>query len=801
MKKIFFPFLLIFFFSINTYSQYVHKIKADSVLITNDSCTAELNLENSTKNVNGFLYNKGKGRTEFRKGLIKIDDTLYIIGNDTLNIAKGIAFGNYIKNQNTTAQTANAWINASLNIGGSAFDSNYKLNLYQSSTSLGTIKATIPNGSVLTHNGTEGVLTLKADGTNTNTYVQVQSSISQFLLRNSSGSLMGGMVHSNGSFSVEGMNAAATAGIVLGIPNNVATSGLNYGIRINPLSSISFSPTSGSASYAALAITPGINQTGTSNGNIYGLYYSPSLTSVLGTHYFLYAPTGNNILNGASGSTVIGDGFTNATSKLTINPYSAAGGYLMSVTGVTIQRGALNMDMTNWTPSAPAVINISGTNPYMGGSGIPLVNIDVTQSNTAYAVTGYSSKIYRTAATGAGYSTTEYKADVDGYGGNTYGFYSKAVTSATSPNGKAYAFYGEAGLNYFADKVLIGSTADAGNYKLQVTGNTLVNGTTTSTILKLPGGYTMSEAGTTATINSNGFNTIYDLGSNGIPTFKTTNGVFTIERSVAPLVTQILWLKNTAAGTKSDFIIGNINDNVFLNEGTVKGNHIGTNTFVTTGGVTLPGNNLYGISWMFDNQLAASNPNAIWLYDSNNNVPFLVKKNGNILMGSSVDVGAYKLQVTGNAYINGKQSIGTTSNTALLHLAAGTAAANTAPLKFTSGTNLATPENGTVEFDGTNYFVTSANTRYTLAKTLTATETLDFTNTAAQSSSNLTVTLTGAADGDAVSLGIPNSAVNDNSSYSAWVSAANTVTIRFNNYSSAAIDPANGTFRISVIKY
>lgn len=74
-------------------SQYIYKIKADSVLITNDSCTAELNLENSTKSIKGFLYNKGNGRTEFRAGLIKINDSTYIIGNDTLKLKTG-TFGN-----------------------------------------------------------------------------------------------------------------------------------------------------------------------------------------------------------------------------------------------------------------------------------------------------------------------------------------------------------------------------------------------------------------------------------------------------------------------------------------------------------------------------------------------------------------------------------------------------------------------------------------------------------------------------------------------------------------------------------
>ena len=47
---------------------------------------------------------------------------------------------------------------------------------------------------------------------------------------------------------------------------------------------------------------------------------------------------------------------------------------------------------------------------------------------------------------------------------------------------------------------------------------------------------------------------------------------------------------------------------------------------------------------------------------------------------------------------NGKVGIGTTSPTAILHLKAGTATVNTAPLKFTSGTLLDRLELGTIEF-------------------------------------------------------------------------------------------------------
>lgn len=49
---------------------------------------------------------------------------------------------------------------------------------------------------------------------------------------------------------------------------------------------------------------------------------------------------------------------------------------------------------------------------------------------------------------------------------------------------------------------------------------------------------------------------------------------------------------------------------------------------------------------------------------------------------------------------------GITSPTAMLHLPAGTATASTAPLKFTSGTVLGTPEAGTIEYDGTDFFLT-----------------------------------------------------------------------------------------------
>lgn len=52
---------------------------------------------------------------------------------------------------------------------------------------------------------------------------------------------------------------------------------------------------------------------------------------------------------------------------------------------------------------------------------------------------------------------------------------------------------------------------------------------------------------------------------------------------------------------------------------------------------------------------------------------------------------------------------GVTSPTAVIHLAAGTTAASTAPLKFSSGTNMTTAEAGAVEYDGTSLFYTNSS--------------------------------------------------------------------------------------------
>ncbi|WP_207513817.1 hypothetical protein [Longitalea luteola] len=95
MKRILFVFALLYLEkTLRAQTPYIYTIKADSVKITNTCDTAELIIENHTQEVPGFLFNKGRGRTEFRRGLLKISDGVYVVGADTLKLNPWLQGGN-----------------------------------------------------------------------------------------------------------------------------------------------------------------------------------------------------------------------------------------------------------------------------------------------------------------------------------------------------------------------------------------------------------------------------------------------------------------------------------------------------------------------------------------------------------------------------------------------------------------------------------------------------------------------------------------------------------------------------------
>lgn len=102
--------------------------------------------------------------------------------------------------------------------------------------------------------------------------------------------------------------------------------------------------------------------------------------------------------------------------------------------------------------------------------------------------------------------------------------------------------------------------------------------------------------------------------------------------------------------------------------------------------------------------------------------------------------------------------------------------------------NITVPSNATVS--GTN---TGDN------DIRTATATLDFGSIASNGSAELTITVTGAAANDTVMLGAP-AALEAGLTFSGFVSATNTVTVRVHNVSGGSVDPASATWRATVLK-
>ena|SRR5688572_9837721 len=150
---------------------------------------------------------------------------------------------------------------------------------------------------------------------------------------------------------------------------------------------------------------------------------------------------------------------------------------------------------------------------------------------------------------------------------------------------------------------------------------------------------------------------------------------------------------------------------------------------------------------------------------------------------------------------NGNVGIGIATPSAMLHLPASTTAASTASLKINEGSRQTAAEDGTINYVSNNLEFVETSTVYTIAKTLTGTATLNFGSVASLGNETLTITVTGAADGDVVSIGVPNGSMTAGLVFTSWVSASNTVSVQCYNSTVAPIDPASGTFRASVTKY
>ncbi len=97
------------------FAQHVYQIRADTVRIYNTCDTAELVLENRTQDTLGFLFNKGRGRTEFRRLHLASPGPglLSILGQDTVDLGfTGLGDGRYdLLNTNfVTVPIGTSWL-------------------------------------------------------------------------------------------------------------------------------------------------------------------------------------------------------------------------------------------------------------------------------------------------------------------------------------------------------------------------------------------------------------------------------------------------------------------------------------------------------------------------------------------------------------------------------------------------------------------------------------------------------------------------------------------------------------------
>lgn len=170
----------------------------------------------------------------------------------------------------------------------------------------------------------------------------------------------------------------------------------------------------------------------------------------------------------------------------------------------------------------------------------------------------------------------------------------------------------------------------------------------------------------------------------------------------------------------------------------------------------------------------------------------------------SASSGFYAINNTATAqnYLAGNTGIGPSVSTPTAYLQLGAGTTTVPQIILNTSTLLTTPLSGAIERDALSLYFTDVNAvRYTLIKTLRGQTGLDFPSTAAGTSSDLTITVTGATTDDAVSIGL-NGTVPSNGIFYAWVSASNTVTVRFsNNGLVSAIDPGSITVSVLVGKY
>lgn len=230
-----------------------------------------------------------------------------------------------------------------------------------------------------------------------------------------------------------------------------------------------------------------------------------------------------------------------------------------------------------------------------------------------------------------------------------------------------------------------GTNTDRGAYPVQLNGRTIVFS---------PAGnaeFQVEDDGA----NSSNATSVFNIASNSLPTmllttpsnvntllirdYGQTTNLFTIGADNNVALTHVL-TDNATSGKK--WAYGAINTFNPTSGGGSRDAFIDSSTINQTGGASGPYNSFHSIL----TKTACANCAGVWIENSDS---WFGSTSGSLAVGIAR----------------------TTAPTARLHLGAGTATASTAPLKFTSGTNLGTAEAGAMEYNGTSLFFSPSTTR------------------------------------------------------------------------------------------
>jgi hypothetical protein len=782
----------------NTVSaQNVYTIKADSVKLTGCD-SAELIIENHTQGIPGFLYNTGHGRTVFKRGVVKINDSMFLIGGDTLKVQNSWSiFGN----SGTNSGTNFLGTNDSVALAFKVFTRRAGRITPDGWGTFYGIGA--GNSSAAPSNTGIGFSALQANTTGSNnTAMGASALVTNTTGYHNTGAGFGALYHNITGSENTALGYASLAANTAGVYNTaIGTTALDsnltghhntiVGYSSNMINKTgSYNTTLGDSSLVqglgdlniAIGHKAGFTTTNGSNNAFFGNNTGSGITTggyntILGSNVTGLLPALNNNIILADGRgnrrmniDSLGNVMFNTTSPLAKNTFSGTGNFSDTLTATTM----VNADSSNRVAStawvkrlgAPTLQRVFNAEP--GGSVLTKGDTIKLNGNSFNILANTTESFNLNAALNQNVTTTAGFSNVTGLAMNSINAVYQWPIALT---GRTAGTYIGSDHKFLKNTQIVQDPYNSGNARFELG-------------LDAQGEYS---GGDTLSITSNTFwpnvMSIVDMGFAGpFANFKVLDGGLAGFSSVL-----------NVNGTPK---VVNFAD--FVSNGTFNNGNQAGDTVVNRYGLYVK--DLKSDSGVANAVVMNTYPiYAIGLKD----VSYLA---GNVIIGGAnppVNNGA-KLQVNGSESISTNLGIGgITSMTAKVHIAAGTATAGTAPLKLTPGTVLTSPENGAVEYDGTNYYVTQGTTRYVLSKTLAGQLTTGFSISSLAAFTAVTdiLTVTGAQPGDIVSVSANSGASNPASVIiTAYITTANTVTIRAYNAGNSTAAIAPDTYKVRIIK-